>query len=347
MNLQFLTWDRAAPSGGNTYNTELCAAVGEEGVAVRLRRLPGAWPTPTSADRRRLADALAEHPRSLVDGILAAGCPDELAAAARAGRRVAVLFHSGVADELHLEDAVAQQRSQVEAAALRAAWRVICPSRHAAARLRARRVANVRVAAPGGRREVRAVGSEPPQLLCLAALSATKNQLVVVSALAELAHLPWQATLAGPTDLDPNYATRVAEAIRATDLTRRIRLPGTLTGVALAQQWYRSDLLLLPSRRETFGLVVTEALARGIPAIVSDTTGAAETLKTASRSGEGGAALPGARVPATDAAAWRDLLERWLTDAQLRREWRGAALTARQWLRSWRDTAREVLIHLD
>ena len=45
-------------------------------------------------------------------------------------------------------------------------------------------------------------------------------------------------------------------------------VPGILTGQALDQKWDSADLLVLTSRIETYGLVV-EALARGIPAVVS------------------------------------------------------------------------------
>ena len=63
------------------------------------------------------------------------------------------------------------------------------------------------------------------------------------------------------------------------DWRDRIRVTGALTGSALDQRWDAADLLVLPSRVETYGLVVTEALARGIPAIVSAGTGAVEALQ--------------------------------------------------------------------
>ena len=56
-------------------------------------------------------------------------------------------------------------------------------------------------------------------------------------------------------------------------------VPGILVGQALDQKWDTADLLVLTSRIETYGLVVVEALARGIPAVVSAGTGAVEALQ--------------------------------------------------------------------
>ena len=362
MRLQLVTWDHRAPSGGNTYNDQLCAALRGAGVEVAVRRLPGGWPAPEAPDRARLAEALDAHPLSLVDGIVAAACPAEIAAADGAGRRVVVLHHMSVADDVSLPGDVADARGAAELAALTAAWRVVCTSQHAAAGLRARGVPDVRVALPGARREPLAAGSAPPHLLCLASLTPTKNQLLLIEALAGLRHVAWRATLAGATDVDPDYAQRVRDAIVAAGLTDRVELPGVLTGPPLAQRWGGTDLLMLPSRTETFGLVVTEAVAHGVPALVAAGTGAAEALAGAgvreAARGEPEAVgaltgadialadIPGAALPPTDAASWRDVLARWLADAQLRHRWRVAARARQELLRGWDATADDVIAHL-
>ena len=69
----------------------------------------------------------------------------------------------------------------------------------------------------------------------------------------------------------------------ASDCGRGVRSgcfmwPGALTGARLDAVWAATDLLLLTSASETFGMVVTEALARGIPAVVTGGTGAVEAL---------------------------------------------------------------------
>ncbi len=116
-------------------------------------------------------------------------------------------------------------------------------------------------------------------------------------------------------------------------LAGRIDLAGPRTAAGLDELWQDTDLLVLPSLCETFGMVVTEALARGIPALVRADTGAQEALSLA------GSPLPGACFAADDLA---DTLCRWLTDAAVRQAWAGAARSAGPLLPTWAATARAV-----
>lgn len=52
-----------------------------------------------------------------------------------------------------------------------------------------------------------------------------------------------------------------------------VELPGVLKGEALAQAYANLDLFVFPSRTDTFGNVVLEAQASGVPAVVSDQGG--------------------------------------------------------------------------
>jgi len=69
---------------------------------------------------------------------------------------------------------------------------------------------------------------------------------------------------------------------------------GSLTQAEVAARFRAADCLVLPSRGESFGMVVPEALAAGLPVVVSAGAGAAELVR------EG---VNGWVVPAGDAAA--------------------------------------------
>jgi glycosyltransferase involved in cell wall biosynthesis len=176
-------------------------------------------------------------------------------------------------------------------------------------------------------------------------LTPTKDQITLVRALGQLTDLGWSAELVGFDRADPGYAARVREEVDTAGLADRISITGPLIGPALDQRWDAADLLVLPSRVETFGLVVTEALARGVPTIVSAGTGAVEALEqgaTAQRR-----ATPGTAVPPGDPTALAEVLRRWLTDHELRRAWREAALMRRVTLPGWQQTAAAVLSYLE
>ncbi|MFD1719720.1 glycosyltransferase family 4 protein [Georgenia deserti] len=335
----FVTWDDERPSGGTTYNRELVAALRAAGTEVAVRALPGSWPQPSREETDRLARALTDHPVAIVDGIVASGAPDALARAVAAGHAVLVLVHMATADEVGLDPDERDRRERTERQALHAATTVIATSRTAAADLTRRHdLDDVRLARPGMRRGAVAVGSDPPRLLALGTLSPTKDQATFVRALGLLRDLPWTARLIGPHDAVPEYATDLATLVGESALGDRVSLPGPRTGADLEDEWHAADLLVLSSRTETYGLVVAEALAHGVPAVVSAGTGAVEALGDPGPDGH----LPGCAVAPGDAVALAAVLRRWLTDPSLRTALRRSARDRRQRLPGWDTTAAVV-----
>ena len=363
-------------SGGNVYNAALARELAALGVDVDICPLDGGWPVGSPEDRRRLAALLcggdsgaasdhevddvdgaddasaaaaaaAKRRVTLVDGLLACGAPEELAAAAAAGRPVWILLH------MPLDD-TGRGEAGLERRALRAAAGVICTSTSAAAGIRARHgLDGVRTALPGSDAAALASGSEPPHLLAVAALLPNKDQSLLLVALSALTDLPWTASLVGSDAADPVYAARLRDAVNRLGLQDRIRIPGELRGGALEAEWAAADLSLLISQAETFGLVVTESVARGVPVVVRAGTGAVEAL-AAGTPGltptvlDGAATLPGTAVAlGADPAPLTEALRRWLSDPGLRTRWRASAVAARHRLPGWDATARTVLAALD
>jgi glycosyltransferase involved in cell wall biosynthesis len=329
--------DLDAPTGGNRYDDAVARALAGLDVTVERRPAAGSWPVATPADREHLAGLLTGPGAVLADGLVACGAPDAVAAAVAAGTSVHVLVHLPLALESTLAAGEREALDALERKSLAVATGVVATSRWAADDLRRRHaLGRVAVAAPGTDAAPAATGSAPPRLLQLATVTRRKDQLGVVEALALVRDLAWTADLTGMLDADPAYTDQVRAAIAAHGLGDRVRLTGPLAGEALDAAWDATDLLLLPSRAETWGMAVTEGLARGVAAVVGHGTGAEEAL---GRAPDG--TVPGAAVPPGDpvalAAAVRDLLgpgrERAVTAARARRDT----------LRSWRDTARDVL----
>ena len=341
-------------SGGNVYNAKLARGLRRLGVNVEILAVDGSWPDSSANERRRLGSLLsAWEPTSettparvtIVDGLVACGVPDEIEYAAASGQRVCVLLHMP-----SLSHADGERR------ALRAAAGVVCTSSWAADAIKERYgITSSRVALPGTDPAPVAAGSDPPHIVAVAALLPNKDQLLTVAALAELQDFAWTASLVGADDADPGYAELVRTAIASQGMEQRVRLTGQLAGQELESEWHRADLSLLVSRAETFGLVVTESLAHGIPVIVREGTGAVEALGLAAENvqpGNKADALPGTAVelPGPDSshpAMLATTVRRWLLENGLRSSWREAALAARDRLPGWDSTARYVVEYLE
>ena len=337
-------------SGGNVYNARLVAGLRALGAKVDVISVEGDWPQAGATERRRLGTLLeGREPAAgpgravvVVDGLVAVGAPAELESAARTGQEIWVLVHMPV-PESSGKAALAD-----EARALRAATGVICTSTWAATRLQERGLPRPGVALPGVEPAPLARGSQPPHLTYVAALLPNKDQMLAVEALALVQDLPWTASLVGSDQADPDYAREVRAAITENGLEDRVRLTGELAGEALDAEWARTDLSLLVSRQEAFGMAVTESLAHGIPVLVREGTGAVEALGLAGlKTAGGGPLLPGAALPLPEGGQespgrLAGVLRLWLEDAGTRESWRATALEARSRLPDWNSTARGV-----
>jgi glycosyltransferase involved in cell wall biosynthesis len=79
---------------------------------------------------------------------------------------------------------------------------------------------------------------------------------------------------------------RVEAEARARRKGAPVRFAGFLNQRAMAGAYAASDVLVVPSRSETWGLVVNEAMACGLPAVVSDGVGCAPDLVIPGSTGE-------------------------------------------------------------
>ncbi|MEV4642063.1 glycosyltransferase family 4 protein [Actinoplanes sp. NPDC049548] len=325
--------DPAAPSGGNTYDrrvlTGLAATREVHEIAVA-----GRWPYPSAPDTAHLTTRLQELPdRStvLLDGLVACAVPEVVEA--EAGRLdLVVLVHLPLGDETGAPPELPAREGRT----LHAARAVVATSTGAARRLEFLHglpAGSVHVAPPGVDPAPLAPGTPAGgRLLCVAAVTPRKAQDVLAEALRTLDDLEWECVCVGALDRDPEFTARVRA--RAGD---RIHLAGTRTGAALDSSYAAADLLVLPSLAETYGMVVTEALARGIPVLGTRVQGVPEALGEAPDG-----TMPGGLVPPGDVQSLATALRQWLTDPGLRRSWRAAARARRTGLRGWDETTRRL-----
>jgi glycosyltransferase involved in cell wall biosynthesis len=316
--------DPGRPTGGNVYDRRLARGLASIGWTVHEHAVPGFWGQ-TDADSLaalgRVVERLPDGALVLLDGLIASQAAEVLVGQARRLRLV-VLAHM----------LLGRMR---ESAVLSHAAAVITTSnwtRQRLLELYSLRADRVHVAEPGVDAAELAQGTARGEsLLCVAAVTHGKGHDVLLDALATITDLPWRCVCVGSLERDPAFV----EALRSrhAGLDGRVSFTGPLTGADLDRSYAGADLLVLASRAEAYGMVVIEALARGVPVIASDVGGVREAL---------GRGRPGLLVPPDDPGALAAALRRWLEDPGLRERLRHAARERRESLPTWPTTTAVV-----
>jgi glycosyltransferase involved in cell wall biosynthesis len=279
--------DPARPSGGNVYDRRVADGLG--------------------AVEHTTTATVPDGALTLVDGLLTT--PDLVTEAARL--RLVLLVHMPLGAQAPWERDV-----------LRAAAGVIATSGWTRAWLLDRyglASDRVLVAEPGADPAPLAEGTrEGTALVCVGAVTALKGYDVLAAALDRLGDLAWTCRGVGSLDVEPELAGRIGG---------RVELVGPQTRAELDATYAEADLLVLASRAETYGMVVTEALARGVPVVASDVGGVREAMG-------GGGVLVRPEDPDALAAELRS----WLTDDRRRATLRAAARRRRATLSGWDRT---------
>ncbi len=338
--------DPAQPSGGNTYDRLVCRGLRDLGWLVHEHAVPGHWPRPDSGALAALHDVierLRDGAVVLLDGLIASAAPEVLVPEARRLRLV-VLLHMSLGDRAAGE--AAETIRIRERAALAAAVAVVTTSEWSRNRmldlyqLPVERlhvaepgVAAAGVAGAGVGAELEAGAEAGEAMLCVASVIPDKGHDVLLDALQMVSDLNWRCVCVGSLDRDPAFVQRLRQRILDAGLDNRVHLQGPLAGPDLDRRYAGADLMVLASRTETYGMVITEALARGLPVVATEVGGVTEAL------GYGfNRSRPGLLVPPDDPAALAAALRGWLTDAELRCQLRQAAGTRRDSLPKWSNT---------
>jgi glycosyltransferase involved in cell wall biosynthesis len=326
--------DPGQPTGGNIYDRRVCAGLAQTGWDVRVTTVVPAGPAPSPAASTRLADlarivaAIPDGATVLIDGLIASPAAAQLRP--HAGRlRMTVLLHMPMDDVQPSERVVLSSATSVIATSEWTRQQILTryeiPSRQ------------VHVAQPG----VDQVAVQPRpvrgQLICVGVLSHHKGQDVLIEALAELPDRDWQCMLAGPLDRDPDYVEQLRARITHLGYENRVRLTGVLTSPELGHAYTTADLLVAPSRSETYGMTVTEALAHGLPVLATEAGGLPEALGFTADGRR-----PGLLVPPDDPAALAAALSDWLGDERHRLNLQAAVQHRRSTLHGWDHTTQQI-----
>jgi glycosyltransferase involved in cell wall biosynthesis len=325
------------PTGGYIYDRRVLALLPRSGVAVRHLQLPASFPAPTAVDLaetdRQLSALPADAP-VLIDGLAYGAMPADLVARVRAP--IVALVHHPLCLEAGLSPSRQLQLKHSETAALAFARRVVATSPTTARTLAADFAVpadRITVAEPGTDPAPRAAGTgNPLQLLAVGSVVPRKAYDLLVRALGALADRDWRLAIAGPTDRSPQALAALETALSQTGLDRRVALLGAVGQDKLADLYARADIFVMASLLEGYGMVLGEAMARGLPIVCTTGGAAAETAPDA-------AAI---KVPPGDQAALSAAIGCLIDDPGRRARLAEASWTAGQRLPRWHDTAGRI-----
>jgi glycosyltransferase involved in cell wall biosynthesis len=163
----------------------------------------------------------------------------------------------------------------------------------------------------------------PLRLLCVGRLIERKGQHHLVNAVKELVDEGIEVTLdlVGTGDAQPMYEAQV----RKLGLDGRSRLLGYIPREEIVQHYAAAHVFVLPSYNEGMSVATLEAMAAGLPVVVTRTGGTAELVE------EG---VNGLTFEWADVGMLTEHLRRLALDRDLARRL-GAGSRIRAWLFSW------------
>jgi glycosyltransferase involved in cell wall biosynthesis len=272
--------DLATPTGGYAYDRRIIAGLGELGWRTQVVDLGDGFPCPTAQVRAAAGARLAALPADtpiVIDG-LAFGVLPEAGQTLSASHVVVALVHHPLALEAGLDASTAASLHASERDALAAAHHIIVTSTPTARVLVADYgvgAEKVTVVEPGTDRGAVGArgGNSTVMLLAVGAVVPRKGYDVLVAALAEIPELDWRLVIAGDCGRSPDTFRQLTADIARRGLAHRITFRGAVGTDEVSTLYANSDLFVLPSRFEGYGMAYTEAIAHGLP-VVGTTAGA-------------------------------------------------------------------------
>jgi glycosyltransferase involved in cell wall biosynthesis len=329
-------------TGGYLYDRRVSEGLRQRGWRVDVRELDEGFPHPSPMaieQARNILASFADGTVVLVDGLALGAMPDAVEREA-ARLRIVGLVHLPLAAAVGLDAVTVARFVVAERRALAAAALVVVTGAATVALLADYHVPRTKIAIvePGTDQVPLARGSKDGvlQLVSVATLNPGKGHECLFHALAAVRARHWRLTCVGSMTRHPPTVVRLRATLRRLQLEERVELVGELDGEAVARWYDRADLFVLATLRETYGMAVAEALARGLP-VVSTRTGAIADLV---------ADEAGVLVSPGDVGALSDALSRVLGDALLRERLAAGARRVRDRLPTWEQAVDRLVAAL-
>jgi len=123
--------------------------------------------------------------------------------------------------------------------------------------------------------------SQTPTVLFLSRVDRKKGLDLLVSAFSILARERGGGRLDIAGEGDEGLTAEIKELARRLGVSDRVRWLGAVHGARKAEVFAAADVFVLPSYSENFGIAAAEAMAAGVPVVVSDRVGIARDIADA------------------------------------------------------------------
>ncbi len=176
------------------------------------------------------------------------------------------------------------------------------------------------------------IAQDVPIFLFVGRVNPIKKLEHLIEAFAQLERQDSYLVIVGPVEGN-DYRQFLDDLIFARGIVKRVQFTGPLFGSEKLEAFVDADQFIMPSASESWGNAIVEAIAAGIPVIVTDTCGVARYVRD--RVG---------LVVSTNVEALQNAMERLLTDISLYRSFKANTVSLAQEL-SWEKPI-EQMTHL-
>lgn len=135
----------------------------------------------------------------------------------------------------------------------------------------------------GTARQQLGIQTDCPLIVFMSRIDPKKGLDLLIPALEKLqvAELDFHFVLAGANPQDIDYEHTIKQTIETSTLAKQTTITGFVQGELKTGLLQDADLFVLPSYYENFGIAVAEAMAMGIPVVISDRVHIWQDIQTA------------------------------------------------------------------
>ena len=125
--------------------------------------------------------------------------------------------------------------------------------------------------------------SQVPIILFMSRIEPKKGLDLLIPALESIlgSGIEFHFILAGSNPQDADYETQIKVQVHNSSLAKYTTITGFVSGDLKLELLTKADLFVLPSYYENFGIAVAEAMAAGVPVVISDRIHIAEDIQQA------------------------------------------------------------------